>query len=423
MSERINEQTAQGDATLPTEPAQVARTAATVEVPTYLPRQTFSQLLRNDLGFLPVLLTLVAIWIFFDIVTGGVFFEARNLSFLTLQIVTIGILGLGATLVLLLGEIDLSLAAVGTLCAVVMGIFLVRYNWPPWAAILVGLLAGALVGFINGVLIAILRIPSFIVTLAASIGYSGLLLNLLQGQTTLTISDPFILSLANKYLPDYIGIGLPLVVVGLYVLSMILKEVNRRRSGLRATSTYLLGAKFIGSIVVVGGVIVLFESYAGVPNSPTILVGLVLIFWIILTKTKLGRHIYAVGGNAEATRRAGINVPAIRVIVFTLCSTLAALGGILAASRGFAVESQIDPTLLLDAIAAAVIGGVSLFGGRGSVWTILLGALIIASLENGLDLKSQGSDIKQMIEGLVLLIAVAVDALVRRAQARSASGR
>ena len=141
--------------------------------------------------------------------------------------------------------------------------------------------------------------------------------------------------------------------------------------------------------------------------------------WLVLTKTTFGRHIYSVGGNAEASRRAGINVVGIRIAVFTLCSTLAAIGGIVAASYANAVATQINPTLLLDSIAAAVIGGVSLFGGVGSVWSIVLGALIIGSLENGLDLKSQTTDVKQMVEGAVLLIAVTVDAVVRRLQARS----
>ncbi|TMD34909.1 MAG: ABC transporter permease, partial [Chloroflexi bacterium] len=147
-----------------------------------------------------------------------------------------------------------------------------------------------------------------------------------------------------------------------------------------------------------------------------ILFGLILIMWLVLTKTTFGRHIYAVGGNAEASRRAGINVTGIRIAVFTLCSTLAAIGGIVAASYANAVATQINPTLLLDSIAAAVIGGVSLFGGVGSVWSIVLGALIIGSLENGL---SQTTDVKQMVEGAVLLIAVTVDAVVRRVQARS----
>jgi D-xylose transport system permease protein len=156
-----------------------------------------------------------------------------------------------------------------------------------------------------------------------------------------------------------------------------------------------------------------------VPYNAAILFGLVAFFWLIMTKTSFGRHVYAVGGGAEAARRAGINVVGIRIACFTLCSMLAAVGGIVFASYGTAVASQVDPVLLLNAIAAAVIGGVSLFGGRGSVWAVVLGALIIGSLVNGLALLSQGTDVSEMVEGAVLLIAVSVDALVRRAQQRT----
>ncbi len=171
--------------------------------------------------------------------------------------------------------------------------------------------------------------------------------------------------------------------------------------------------------VLVGAAVAAFESYNGVPYSTGILFGLILLFWLILTKTSFGRYIYATGGNTEAARRAGINVVGIRIAVFTLCSTLAALAGVIQASRNNAVYSAVSPTLLLEAIGAAVIGGVSLFGGRGSIWAIVLGVLIIQSLNNGLTLQSQSTAIQQMVEGAVLIIAVVADALIRRAQARS----
>jgi D-xylose transport system permease protein len=409
--------------------SQVA--ASSVEVPSYLPRQTLGQALRNDLGFIPVLLTLIVIWIFFGITTNGIFLTPGNLSNLVLQIGSIGIDGVAVTLVLLLGEIDLSVAAVGTFGAVVMGVLSARSGYPAWEAITIGILAGAIAGFINGLLIAVVRIPSFIVTLAASIAYAGLLLHLLAGQATLILNDPFILAISGNYLPDILGVGLPTLVLILYVLGLVSDYISRSRAGLKRKSLPQLIVQIVIVAIVVEGVVALLENapgptrgtYLGVPNIAAILVGLILILWLVLTKTTFGRHIYAVGGNAEAARRAGINVTAIRIAAFTLCSALAAVGGVVEASRGTAVASQITPTLLLDAIGAAVIGGVSLFGGSGSVWSVILGALIIASLENGLDLKSQGTDVKQMVEGVVLVLAVTVDALVRRAQARSASGR
>jgi D-xylose transport system permease protein len=289
-------------------------------------------------------------------------------------------------------------------------------------AILLALLAGALVGFVNGVFVAILRVPSFIVTLAGSIGYAGLLLNLLNGQSTLIIRNNFIVAIAGtptSFLPNSLGIGLPTIAVLLYVGSLILSYTRRKRAGLRTTALPQLIAQSVIAVILVEGAVILFQNYNGVPYSTALLFGLIALFWLIMTKTSFGRYVYAVGGNAEAARRAGINVVWIRIAAFTLCSTLAALGGIVAASRGLSVASQIQPTLLLDAIAAAVIGGVSLFGGRGSVWAVVLGALIIGSLENGLNLKSQGADIKEIVEGVVLLIAVTVDAVVRRLQARS----
>lgn len=407
-------------------PVQTQAAASSVEIPTYLPKQSLGQLLRNDLGFIPVLITLVVIGIFFAITTNGVFLEPGNLSNLVLQIGSIGIDGVGVTFVLLLGEIDLSVAAVGTFGAVVMGILSARAGLPGWEAIAVGILVGALAGFINGFLIAVVRLPSFIVTLAASIGYAGLLLHLLAGQATLIINDTLINAIAGNYLPDVLGIGIPTVVLILYALSLISDYISRGRAGLRRkTLPQLIGQIAIVTIIV-EGVVALLENapgpttgtYLGVPNIAAILVGGILVTWLVLTRTTFGRHIYAVGGNAEAARRAGINVTMIRVAAFTICSALAAVGGVIEASRGTAVASQISPTLLLDAIAAAVIGGVSLFGGRGSVWSVILGALIIGSLENGLDLKSQGTDVKQMVEGIVLVLAVTADALIRRAQAR-----
>jgi len=212
---------------------------------------------------------------------------------------------------------------------------------------------------------------------------------------------------------------LPALAVLLYVAGLIVGYVRRKRAGLRTSSLLELVVRIVITALVVFAAVAVFESYQGVPYSTAILFGLITFFWLIMTKTSFGRHVYAVGGNSEAARRAGINVVGIRVAAFTLCSTLAALGGVILASHGTAAASNIDSTLLLNAIAAAVIGGVSLFGGRGSVWAIVLGVLIIGSLVNGLALLNQGTDVSEMVEGVVLLIAVTVDALVRRAQMRT----
>ena len=412
----------------PSEASQVAAfggqagEAAAVEVPSYMPRRTLGQLLRGDLGFIPVVLTLLVVVIYFSISTGGLFVTPQNLTNLVGQIVTFGILGLGVIMVLLLGEIDLSIAAVSVYCAVVMAVLADParpYKLPALVAILAGLLAGAVAGLINGFFVAVLRVPSFIVTLAASIFYSGLLLTLLNGQSTLIISSNLILNIAGGFLPTSLGIGLPLIAVVLYAFSLIISYVRRKRAGLRTMSLLQVVVQIVVVALLVGGAVWVFVSYNGVPYEVAILFALIVLFWLIMTKTSFGRHVYAVGGSAEAARRAGINIVGIRIACFTLCSTLAAVGGIIFASYGTAVASAIDPTLLLNAIAAAVIGGVSLFGGRGTVWAVVLGALIIGSVVNGLALMGQTANVSEMVEGIVLLIAVTVDALVRRAQQRT----
>ncbi len=400
--------------------------AAAVERPEYTRRRTFGELLRADLGFIPVLLTLLVIVIFFEVVSNGLFLTPRNLSNLAQQIAEIGVAGLGAILVLLLGEIDLSIAAVAQLCAVIMAVCSERLGLPAIVAIPVALLAGAIVGLINGILVAIVRIPSFIVTLAGSIAYSGLLLFLMFGQSTLIVRNDFIVAIAGSaqsFLPDTLGVGLPTLAVILYALGLLYGYTRRRRLGLRTQSLSRVILQIVIVAILAGAAVGAFESYNGVPYSTAILFGLILLFWLILTKTGFGRHNYAVGGNAEAARRAGISVVGIRIAVFTLCSTLAAVAGVIQASRNTAVYSAVSPTLLLDAIGAAVIGGVSLFGGRGSAWAIVLGMLIIGALENGLTLQSQSAAVQSMVEGVVLILAVVADALIRRAQARSSSGR
>lgn len=384
------------------------------DVPTPRPKFSLQSLMRGDLGFIPVLLTLAVITVYFQITTGGVFLQARNLSNLTQQIVVISILSTAAVLVLLLGEIDLSLATVAQTCAAIMAVLSVYQNWNPWLAILVGLLAGTAIGLINGFFIAVLRVPSFIVTLAGSIGYAGLLLLVLGRQTTLVVRDPTIRSLAPTYLPSALGWALPLAVVLLYGLGIWFEQRRRSRAGLPTKSLPQIAFQVGVALVVTIVVISLFQSYQGVPQSVLISLGIIVVFWLVLKKTPYGRHLYAVGGNAEAARRAGINVVQMKLTVFALASTLAALAGIMLTSRSTAVATQISSTLLLNAIAAAVIGGVSLFGGRGTVWAVVLGALIIGSLDNGLDLLNQDQSVKAMVQGAVLLLAVTVDAIVRR---------
>ncbi len=405
--------------------------ASSVEAPSYTQKQTFGQLLRGDLGFLPVFLTLLVIVIYFTATPpAGIFLQPRNFSNLLQQSVQTGITALGVVPVLLLAEVDLSLAVVGTFGAVVMGILSERMGVPATFAITAGILAGAIAGAINGFFIAILRIPSFIVTLAAYIFYQGAVLALLAPQDTLIIHNPTIVNIAGSstsFLPDWLGVGLPIVLLIVYAASLFYDQAIRKRNGLRTKSLPQLIGQIVLAAAIVLGVVFTLENtpsptpglYLGVPTGVAIFMVLILIVWLVLTKTTYGRHIYAAGGNAEAARRAGINITMIRITVFTLCSALAAVAGVIQSSRANSVATAISPVLTLQAIAAAVIGGVSLFGGKGSAWSIILGTLIITSLANGLALQSRGTDVQFMIQGAVLLLAVTADALIRRAQVRS----
>lgn len=378
-----------------------------------------SRRLRGDLGQIPVVLALVIIAVYFQIATSGNFLRARNLTEMIQEIITIGTLALGSVLVLLVREIDLSLGSVSGLGAGAMAVLSFGHGWPWPLAILAGLLVGALAGAINGFFISVVRVPAFIVTLAALIGYQGLLLHIMLPTTTLPLRNPKLLAIATTYVPAYIGIGLPVIGVVVYAFTLMRDRARRQESDLPIISPAELGLR-IGVIGVMAiGAALLFQSYRGVPLTALLLIGLILLFFLVMRRTAFGLHVYAVGGNPEAARRAGVDIVRLRIIVFTLASTLAALGGIFQASRQLSATSAIDPTLILNAIAAPVIGGVSLFGGRGSVWAVILGSLIVGSLLNGLALTGQGTDVEQMVEGGVLLVAVIADALVRR---RSATG-
>jgi D-xylose transport system permease protein len=372
----------------------------------------------SSFGQLSVLLALIVISLFFQITSQGLFLGPRNLTDLVLQITTIGTLGLGSILVLLIGEIDLTVGVASYTCASIAAVFSVQHGWPAILAILAALVAGAIIGLINGFFVAFLRVPSFIVTLAGLLAYQGVVIHILFPQTSLIINDPMLANIATNYLPLPLGLGLPVAAVVLYALGVMVIRIRRTRQGLVVPPAWMSWLRIGAIFVVVIAAVALFEAYLGVPQSAVILLGLILLFWLILRFTAFGRHVYAVGGNAEAARRAGINVTRIRILVFVLASMLASVGGILQASRLDTATSEVDQTLLLNAIAAAVVGGVSLFGGIGSAWSVVIGALVIGSLSNGLALLNQNPDVTYFVEGTVLLIAVTINALVRRRSSR-----
>lgn len=368
----------------------------------------------GELGVLPVVLGLALIWIYFQ-AQDSHFLTPRNLSNLVLQISVSGTIAIGVVLVLLLGEIDLSFGSVAGATAAVLGVLMVHYDWPWWAAILAMLMVGTLIGAMQGVWIAILGVPSFVVTLAGLLIWLGVQLHVLGDAGTLNVFDRHITSIASTFLPPVWGWVLAGVAVIGYVGGHLVEDSQRRRAGMAGQSRPLLfmQAALIAALLF-GAVAVLNRAY-GVPTAGVVLFVLVVFFNWVASRSRFGRHIYAVGGHVEAARRAGIPVARIRIYVFALSGLLAAAGGLILTSRLQAASTQSGGgTLLLEAIAAAVIGGTSLFGGRGSVWGALVGALVIGSVSNGLDLVGQPADVKYMVEGAILLLAVTVDAYSRR---------
>jgi D-xylose transport system permease protein len=388
------------------------------------------RLTQGDIGSLPVLLGLVLIALIFQLANHN-FLSPLNLTNLMVQIAAVGTISVGVVLVLLIGEIDLSVGEVSGFCAAIMAVLSVKFNVPGWAAIAAGVLAGIGIGLLQGWWFAKLHVPSFVVTLAGFLGWQGALLYVLGSTGTVNLTDPLIVGLANTRLPVALGWGIGIVFVGVHALSLLSEQRRRAQAGVSSQSAAaLIGRIALVAAAVFAAIAVMsinrsprgFRPVEGVPSAVLIFIGFIMVFDFITRSTRFGRYIYAVGGNAEAARRAGINVDRIRIEVFILCAALAACGGILAGSRLLAVnQSSGGGDVLLNAIAAAVIGGTSLFGGRGSAWSALLGALVIGSIANGMDLLALSSSIKFMVTGGVLLLAVTMDAYVR--SRRESTGR
>jgi D-xylose transport system permease protein len=401
-------------------PGATAEAAAeAIEVPRL--RDLVRRFLQGDLGELRVIVALALIWAIFQAQEDR-FLSATNLTNLVLQITAVGLISVGVVLVLLLGEIDLSVGAVSGLCSAIMAVLTVKHGWSPYLGIAAGVLAGTAIGFFQGFVFNYFGVPSFVVTLAGLLAWNGFLLKVLGETGTVNITDSKIVGLTSTFYSDAVGWIMALVAIGAYAGAALWSRLRRMRANLPVPPIAGLAARIAIVAVAVLASVAVLNSDRGVPLAGLILVGFVVVFQYITTRTRFGRHIYAVGGNAEAARRAGISITRIRVAVFMLASTMAAIGGVMAASRLLAVnQSSGGSDLLLLAIAGPVVAGTSLFGGRGSVWTALLGALVIGSISNGMDLLALESSIKFIVTGGVLLAAVVVDAIARKQ--RLATGR
>ncbi|MGH3853696.1 MAG: sugar ABC transporter permease [Pseudonocardiaceae bacterium] len=368
-------------------------------------------------GALPVTVSLMSTWVLFQILDPNHrFLTAANLSNMVVQSAAVGMLAVGITLVLLLGESDLSVGSVSGLAAAVLAILVIRHGVPEVLAIGLVVLLGLAVGALQGTIHAMIGVPSFVVTLAGLIGWQGLQLYLLSPQGAINLPDHSIIAaLTHDYLPALAGWSLGVVVVGCYLVAVVVDARRRREAGLPCATPSRRVARLALLSAGVGLTIGVLNSARGMPVALATVVAVAVGCDLMVRKTRFGRGIIAIGGNVEAARRAGIPVNRIRITVFALGSAMAALGGVLAASREFAAnQSTGGSDVLLFAIAAAVIGGVSLFGGRGSTYGALLGVAVIGSINNGMYLLELDSSVQFMITAVVLLMALIIDSVSRR---------
>lgn len=381
-------------------------------------RSFINRIKSGDLGMLPVAVGLIVISTVFSIL-NPIFLAPNNLVNLLFDCATVGIISLGIVCVLLLGEIDLSVGSMSGLSSAIIGVLWVNSGLPVIVAIFAALVTGAAVGALYAVLYNRMGMPSFVATLSGLLALLGMQLYILgpTGSINLPYASPLVRFGQILVMPHWLSFTLALVP-GIVMIVFGL-AVRKRRQAVNLSSKPLSGLLIKAAILTLGFEFAVYylNLGRGVPWMFALFVALVVVVNYLLTKTQWGRSMFAVGGNREAARRAGINVRRIYMSAFMLCSTLAALGGVLSASR-LASSSQQAGTgdVNLNAIAAAVIGGTSLFGGRGSAYSALLGIIVIQAISNGLTLLNLSSSLRYMITGAVLAIAVIVDSLARRSR-------
>jgi D-xylose transport system permease protein len=387
-------------------------------------RRWWAGVKAGELGSLPIVVGLVLIAIIFQSQNDN-FLTSGNFVNLIVQAAAITTIGMGIVFVLLLGEIDLSVGFVSAVAGVTTALLTLPDNSNVFAAgptLVIALGVGLAIGTFHGLIITKVGIPSFVVTLAGLLGWNGVVLLLIGDRGTVIIQNDFFVGFANDFLPDAAAWIVAIGGIALYAGMLFWQRIQRARHGLPSVPDALLLLRIAGLAIAVLAVVYVCNQDRGIPYVMLMLVGVFILWTYVLNRTRFGRHIYAVGGNAEAARRAGINVDNIKIACFAICSMMAALGGIVLASRLRSVDTGAGGgSILLYAIAAPVIGGTSLFGGRGNIKSAVLGALVIASIDNGLGLLGLSAGTKFVITAGVLLLAVTVDSIARKG--RESAGR
>jgi D-xylose transport system permease protein len=403
-------------------PPEAAPGSGTQSVGAYA-RAWWVDVKSGELGSLPIVVGLVIIAIVFQ-TQNDRFLTAGNFVNLIVQTAPYAVIAMGVTFALLLGEIDLSIGFVSGVGGVLTAILLTPdgNELPTFIVMVIVLASGLAIGTFHGLIITKVGVPSFVVTLAGLLAWNGVVLLLIGSRGTVILQNDFVIGLANNFMADGTAWILAIVFIALYAAIQLSRVVTRRRAGLRTEPNVIVALRIGGVAAALLIMVAVCNEDRGVPYAALIVGGLWLIWTYVLNRTRFGRHIYAVGGNAEAARRAGINTDNVRIACFAFCSMMAVIGGIILASRLRSVDTNTGGgQALLYPIAAAVIGGTSLFGGRGTMKAAILGALVMLSIDNGLGLLGLSSGTKFVLTGGVLLLAVTVDSISRRG--RASSGR
>ncbi|MEU6658448.1 sugar ABC transporter permease [Streptomyces sp. NPDC046821] len=412
---------------VPAQPPAPAAEAVTAVDPRLLVREQgfagylteFQRKIRaGDLGSIPVVVGLIVIWAIFASLNEN-FLTAGNLSDISVAMVGTGMIAVGIVFVLLLGEIDLSVGSVSGVAGASFAVLNVTHGMPEWLALILSVLTGTVAGAIHGFFFARIGVPAFAVTLAGLLFWNGFMLQILGSNGTINLDDSGLVAQLSGYYFSDVAAGYGLAVVAVVVFFLTSFYDNRRRAAAgvpsRPLSEIVLRTALLA--VVAFAVAIVFNQYKGLPLAVVLFLAVLVITDFVLRRTAYGRKVFALGGSIEASRRAGIDVALMRTSVYAISGTFAAIGGLFIASKiTSANQGAGSGELLMNAIAAAVIGGTSLFGGRGRTWNALLGVLVITSIQYGLALQGIASPIQYMITGGVLLATVVIDAVTRKTQ-------
>ncbi|MCX4819985.1 sugar ABC transporter permease [Streptomyces sp. NBC_01142] len=372
----------------------------------------------GDLGSMPVVIGLIIIAVVFQSLNSN-FLSAQNLSNIAVTMVATGMMAVGIIFVLLLGEIDLSVGSVSGVAGAITAVLTVTHGMNEWLAVIVAIASGAVIGALHGFFFARIGAPAFAVTLAGLLFWLGFMLQLLGDQGTINLdSEGVVGKLTTYYFTDVAAAyGLAAVAVAGFFLSSFLDSRRREAAGIPSRPLVDIVVRTVLLAVVAFAAAIMFNQYKGLPLALVLFLVVLVVTDFVLRRTTYGRKIFALGGSVEASRRAGINVTAVRVSVFAIAGTFAAVGGLFWASKiAAANQSAGAGDLLMNVIAAAVIGGTSLFGGRGRTWNALLGVMVIVSIQYGLALEGIATPIQYMITGGVLLATVVIDSVTRKTQ-------